>query len=270
MAAAETPAILALDFDGVLCEGRGEMFETSSRTYSHFWSPSTLKARTIKSGFWRLRTTIKSGWEMPILVRALALGVSEARITRAWTAVREEVLGTVAVPRDELVRRVVTVFDTVRRDWIWIDHDSWLDLNRPYVPLDTLRRVVAAQRTAVVTTKEGEFARLILGRWNVSVDAIEGKEAGEHKCENLVRLMEQHAAAHGGEPPIVWFVEDRLETLEHVKECSKTDPRLERVGLFLAEWGYTTPAAKRAARRDSRIQLLTLRQFARGVEHWLS
>src|SRR5256885_12173165 len=46
----ETPTILALDFDGVLCEGRGEMFETSSRTYSHFWSPATLKSGKVKAG----------------------------------------------------------------------------------------------------------------------------------------------------------------------------------------------------------------------------
>ena len=64
----------------------------------------------------------------------------------------------------------------------------------------------------------------------------------------------------------VWFVEDRLETLECVVTCSRRDPRLADVELLLAAWGYTTPASRSAARRHPRIRLLTLPQFrlARG------
>jgi hypothetical protein len=276
------PTILALDFDGVLAEGRAEMFETSCRTYCHFWSPSTLATRHLKDGFRRLRPVITSGWEMPLLVQALVRGVTPTRILRAWPAVREEIVGGLGVPRAELVRRIGAAFDGIRRDWIWAGRASWLELHRPYVALDVLRRVVAApERTAVVTTKEGEFVRLILEHWNVRVDAIEGKEAGEHKCETLLRLMTAYApgaaahrpgaAAHrSGAGPTLWFVEDRIETLECVKACSRTDPRLAAVRLFLASWGYTTRASRAAARRDDRIRLLTLSAFAKGFAAWPS
>src|SRR5262249_40009266 len=62
-----------------------------------------------------------------------------------------------------------------------------------------------------VTTKEGEFARLILDAWGVRLADIEGKEAGVHKCDNLRALIAAHVAAHGRRPTL-WFVDDRLAT----------------------------------------------------------
>ena len=35
--AIKTPTVLALDFDGVLCNGLSEYFQTAWRTYSQFW-----------------------------------------------------------------------------------------------------------------------------------------------------------------------------------------------------------------------------------------
>ena len=39
------PNILALDFDGVLCDGMREYFETSRRTYVHIWPNETVPGR---------------------------------------------------------------------------------------------------------------------------------------------------------------------------------------------------------------------------------
>lgn len=257
------PDVLALDFDGVLCDGRPEYFEASARTYAHFWSPRTLRGARLAARFSTLRPVIMSGWEMPALLRALVLGVSDRKILAAWPSVREETLAAARVDRAALVDRIRTVLDTARRDWIWLDRDGWLDANRPYAPLDRVRAVVnAAPQTVVVTTKEGEFARLILERWKVDVADVQGKETGEHKCENLLGLIARQPA--GGPPPRVWFVEDRLETLECVVRCSAGEPRLRDVGLFLAAWGYTTPRARAIARRHGRIRLLTLATFLRG------
>lgn len=267
--AGAAPAILALDFDGVLCEGRAEYFEASCRAYAHFWSPSALgRSSRLRERFWRLRPVIMSGWEMPVLVRALVAGVPEARILRDWVEAREATLRSLAVPRDELVARLRTTLDTVRRDWIWAGRDTWLAANRAYAPLDAVRRVTtAAGRTVIVTTKEGEFARLILEDWKFEVADVQGKEAGEHKCENLLALMERYPGRDGG-PPGIWFVEDRLETLECVVRHSARDPRLAKVALFLAGWGYTTASARAVARRHPRIRLLTLPQFLRGPAAW--
>jgi len=57
-------------------------------------------------------------------------------------------------------------------------------------------------------------------------------------------------------PLSLWFVEDRLKTL-----VVHQQPDLDAVKLYLADWGYNTPAERESAQND-RIQLLSLSQFA--------
>ena len=45
------PNILALDFDGVLCDGMREYFETSRRTYMKIWPTDTRPAKTSSQRF---------------------------------------------------------------------------------------------------------------------------------------------------------------------------------------------------------------------------
>ena len=92
---------------------------------------------------------------------------------------------------------------------------------------------------------------------------IQGKEAGTHKCDNLRALIGAYTAARGRRPR-VWFIEDRLETLEHVT----THPDLQDVGLFLAAWGYNTPETRARAQASQRVRLLQLDQFRRGLVAW--
>lgn len=264
------PRILALDFDGVLCDGRAEYFETSCRTYDHVWPPLTRRNRRLRERFWRLRPVVMSGWEMPLLLRAIVIGTSERAVLARWPAVREALSSSLSAPHDESVERLQSVLDRVRRDWISVDRAGWLRSHRPYASLESLRRLLALpEHVAIVTTKEGEFARLLLEHWRLPVDDVQGKETGEHKCENLVGLLDRHAAERG-EVPSLWFVEDRVETLRCVRECSRRDPRLDAVRLFLAAWGYTTPAARAIARRDPEIRLLTLSRFSKGFAAWPS
>jgi hypothetical protein len=127
-----------------------------------------------------------------------------------------------------------------------------------------LRRLIAQPARAVlVTTKEGDFARRILDHWGLRLADIQGKEAGTHKCDNLRELIGAFAAGRGRRPRL-WFVEDRLETLQHVT----AHPDLDDVGLFLASWGYNTSAARETARADPRIRLLDLETFRRGPTAW--
>jgi hypothetical protein len=258
-----TPATLALDLDGVLCDGRPEYFEASCRAYGHVWSPFTLGGRRdLRARFYRLRPVVMSGWEMPVLVRALVTGATDRRVLAAWPIVREAVVRTIPLPREEAVGVLRAALDAVRRDWIRVAPDGWLAAHRPYVPLTVLRRVLdQAGRTVVVTTKEGEFARRIVDAWRLGVTTVHGKETGEHKCDTLRGLM----PGLRGE---LWFVEDRLETLECVAACTETVPELARVRLYLAAWGYSVPAARATARGHPRIRLLSRAAFARGPAAW--
>ena len=236
------PDVLALDFDGVLCDGMREYFETSRRTYAKAWPEEPAPGEDLLPAFRRLRPVILSGWEMPLLVRAIILERPEAAILANWAAVRDEVAASSPRHGDALIGFLKTALDQVRRDWIAGDRRGWLGLNVPYCGLDEVRRLVAEpERAVVVTTKEGEFTRLVLDDWQVRMADVQGKETGSHKCDNLRALIAAYQTAHGRRPRLA-FVEDRLETLEHVT----THPDLEDVSLFLAAWGYNTPETRAA------------------------
>jgi hypothetical protein len=259
------PNILALDFDGVLCDGMREYFETSRRTYMQMWPTDTAPGEDLFPVFRTLRPVIMTGWEMPILLRAIVQGHPAAAILQGWEQVRDALVNEGPLQGTALTSALGKMLDEVRRAWIVADPRDWLERNVPYCSVDEVRRLVAEpERTVLVTTKEGEFARDILDHWGVHLTDIEGKEAGTHKCENLRALIADYTEVYGRRPH-VWFVEDRLETLQHVT----THADLADVGLFLAAWGYNTEETRASVQGGGRIRLLTLDRFRQGVTAWL-
>jgi hypothetical protein len=258
------PNILALDFDGVLCDGMREYFDASRRSYRKIWPDAPVPGEDLFPTFRAVRPVIMTGWEMPLLLRAIILGRPEAIISQHWVEVRNTLLSSEGWQDSALTSLLTHTLDEVRRAWIAANPRHWIEQNIPYCTLEELRRLVAEpERAVLVTTKEGAFARQILDHWGVQLADIQGKEAGTHKCDNLRALIADYSALHGRRPRL-WFVEDRLETLQHVTIHSD----LQDVGLFLAAWGYNTPEARASVRSDGRIRLLKLDQFRRGLATW--
>jgi hypothetical protein len=259
------PNILALDFDGVLCDGMREYFETSRRTYLQIWPTDPVPGENLFPIFRNLRPVIMTGWEMPLLLRAIVQGHPVAVILQDWEQVRDALVHAGPLQGAALISALARTLDEVRREWIATAPCDWLERHAPYGSLDDVRRLVAEpERTVLVTTKEGAFARRILDHWGVHLADIQGKEAGTHKCENLRALISDYTEVHGRRP-CLWFVEDRLETLHHVT----THADLADVGLFLATWGYNTVGTRASVQGDGRIRLLDLDQFRRGLAAWL-
>ena len=251
------PAILALDFDGVLCDGIREYFESAWRTYRRL-RPGTPPAppRGLVERFARLRPLVESGWEMPVLIHALRAGASPASLARDWRP--DAWLTDLGGAREP----VAAELDRVRDEWIARDEAGWLESHRFYRGvIERLRGLGGGPvRIVVVTTKEGRFARKLLARQGVDLDPAQvyGKEARRPKRTILRELVADGDAAR------LWFVEDRIRTLEDVKQ----DEALAGAKLFLAAWGYTTADDREAAQRDARIVLLTLARFARDFPAW--
>lgn len=258
------PDILALDFDGVCCDGLREYFETSRRTCARVWPADEPPGESAFEAFCALRPVILSGWEMPVLLRAIAREIPRAEILADWERVRAELVAAASPAGAVLIARLGHALDEVRREWIAADEAGWIALHAPYGSVDELRRLVAEPgRSVLVTTKDGVFARRVLDHWGVRLADVQGKETGVHKCLNLRALIVAWRAERGSRPRLA-FVEDRLETLQHVT----THPDLDDVRLFLAAWGYNTETARAVARADSRIRLLTLEQFRQGSASW--
>lgn len=258
------PGILALDFDGVLCDGMREYFESSRRSCRRVWPESPHPPDGLFPRFQRLRPVIKTGWEMPVLLRALGLGIPETTMHDAWDVTRDDLLARESRGHDAMAKLLEHTLDEVRRDWIAADRDDWLSRHRLYCDVADVRRVIRGpEHTAIVTTKEGQFVRWILDHEHIEVDDVQGKETGSHKCDNLRALRAQYEARLGKKLTL-WFVEDRLKTLQ----CVRTHADLEDVGLFLAEWGYVSDAARDEIRGAAGIKLLTLAELTRPSWDW--
>lgn len=258
----KNPTILALDFDGVLCNGLKEYFETAWHTYCQIWQlADTTPPENLAPIFYRLRPVIETGWEMPVLIRALLQGRGEEEILQQWQAIAQEIITVEGRDRKEIADKL----DKNRDNWISTNLDEWLSLHEFYPGvIERLRGAIASpSKPVIITTKEGRFARQLLEQQGIDLpaDSIIGKESKRPKHQTLRELL-----AAWGEGTSIWFIEDRMKTLLSVKQQSD----LQEVKLFLADWGYNTEAERSSVAENPPIQLLSLSQFSQDFSVWYS
>ncbi len=258
--ATNTPTLIALDFDGVLCNGLIEYFQTAWRTYCQIWQPSDQTPnQDLAEKFYRLRPVIEIGWEMPVLIRALILGIEEESIFQEWQAIAEKIVIEENLDRAE----IGACLDRTRDEWIAKDLEGWLSLHEfyPGVVEKVKELMVSEVKLFIVTTKEGRFVRSLLQKQGVNLpeENIIGKECKRPKYETLRILL-----AELGEGAIIWFVEDRLKTLLSVQK----QPDLKKVELFLADWGYNTQKERDSVAQHPPIHLLSSAQFCLDFSVW--
>ncbi|MGC9527236.1 MAG: HAD family hydrolase [Limnospira sp.] len=257
----DRPTLLALDFDGVVCDGLIEYFQTAWRTYLEIWSPSdATPPEDLPPKFYQTRPVIETGWEMPLLVKALISGVSEAEILANWHEIRDRLVEKEDLQPQELGPRL----DRVRDDWISADLDGWLGLHRFYPGVcDRIRDILDGGKVElrIITTKEERFVRSLLEKQGIHLPSgtIFGKGHKQPKHQTLRDLL-----AMSEPSPTIWFVEDRLKTLLSVQR----QPDLDAVQLFLADWGYNTEAERASVAEHPPIRLLSLAALARDFSEW--
>ena len=251
------PTILALDFDGVLCDGKVEYFATTWQTYCQVWQPASLEPpEDLAPGFYRLRPVIETGWEMPLLLRAMIQGIPEDEILLNWQPIAQELLRTENLQASELG----PLLDKQRDRSISTDLAGWLAYHRFYPGVVPRVRSLfeSPVEPVIITTKEERFVRKLLQQQGIefSEGKIYGKGCKRPKYEILREL--------GGSVEKIWFIEDRLKTLRLVEQ----QPDLEPVKLYLADWGYNTASERESVRNTDRIRLLSLEQFVQDFSAW--
>ncbi|MBD2122792.1 HAD family hydrolase [Trichocoleus sp. FACHB-262] len=262
------PRVLALDFDGVLCDGLLEYFQTAWRTYCHLWnSPQAVAnpeaSQEVAELFYQLRPVVETGWEMPVLIQAILLKIPTAKIFQDWPAIAQEILTESNLQAVE----VAAALDQGRDQWIATDLSSWLALHRFYPGvIARLQQFLAASgQPVIVTTKEGRFVEQLLQQQGIELapNQIFGKEVQRPKHQILRELLAT-SEYHLTNAAELWFIEDRLKTLQSVQK----QPDLTEVQLYLADWGYNTATDRSLAAQTSRIQLLSLAQFSQEFAAW--
>ncbi|NBD18992.1 MAG: HAD hydrolase-like protein [Cyanobacteria bacterium] len=255
------PEILALDFDGVLCDGRAEYLESSWRVYREIWDPSAVNLEALRPRFYELRSVIETGWEMPLLLRSLQAGITAEAILDNWSVLVKDIL-----EKNQLTQAVMAqLLDEKRDRWIETNQDDWLAHHEFYPGvIAKLQDILQQSMTQIyiITTKEGRFARKLLEQAGITFPShhIIGKESQQPKRKTLNTLLQTQ------NHPSFWFVEDRLKTLLSVADS----PELDSIHLFLAEWGYNTARSRQESQNHPQIQLLTLKQFNQDFSRWSS
>src|SRR5262245_11392218 len=126
------PDVLALDFDGVLRDGMREYFEASRRAFARAWPSSPVPDDALFPIFARLRPVIMTGWEMPLLLRAIVGGSREEEIASGWERVRDGLVAAGAgLQKQKPVETLTRALDDVRRDWIAADSEGWVSTHLP-------------------------------------------------------------------------------------------------------------------------------------------
>ena len=255
------PKLLALDFDGVLCDTAREGLRSSWEVCREL---GIVQGNTIPpavgAAFVRTRPVLEYGREFPVLLLALLDGATDDALFKDFVAWRDRMMEKHHVTREDLMRR----FDSVRDRAIQADLSAWLSDQGLYPGIAERLRSIPQDEVLVyiITTKEGRFAHKLLEVNGVHLppEHVWGKEQARPKPELLHELAGQHRLDYRG----IWFVEDRLKTLQSVEQ----DSRLDAVSLFFAAWGYNTPPEKAAAAQDRRIVSLTLERFAASFSAW--
>ena len=257
------PDLVALDFDGVVCNGLQEYFASTKRAYQQIWSEEV--DDRFADSFYRLRPVIETGWEMPILLRALTSGMPETDILRNFQAIAQQIIQQEGLEKQAVVQKL----DGVRDNWIKHNLDNWLSLHIFYPGVvEQLGKIInSGSKLYIVTTKEGRFAKQLLQQQGIelSSEQIIGKESKRPKYETLRMLRERHQQSAENTPKIsIFFVEDRLKALQAVAQ----QPDLESVSLFLADWGYNLEGDRLLATQSQRIKLLSLERFRQNLNSW--
>jgi hypothetical protein len=263
------PRILALDFDGVICDGMREFVESSWRANAVAFgsTPDPSRREEIARRFAALRPAIESGWEMVLMIAVLAeRDVSgDGELRERWAAVRDEWIARRALRTSALGEAL----DRVRDDWVRQDKTGWLGSHQFYPPMAAWLRGVCEQGLTlyVVTTKEARFSFELLAGQKVPIarDRVIGKQTPRREKWDVLREL---AARHGLPPDGegLWFVEDRFETLRGLHEKA---PDLSAARLYLADWGYVFADRDMAeAARHGRIQRIGLADVQAGFHAW--
>lgn len=250
--------LIALDFDGVLCDGLSEYFQTTCQAYRQLWAIAKApiadaEFEQYRTPFYEARPIIESGWEMPVMLRSLVLGHSAREILADWPQIRAAILQESPHDRATYTQAV----DGVRDHAIEHQLDDWLTLHRFYSGIISQLQLWLTRAEVdlwIVSTKEGRFIDQLLQRAGVNIprSQIIGKEIGQPKFVTLGQLRDRSPDA------LMTFVEDRLPALEQVMNR----PDLDAVRLYLADWGYNTATMRQGVGDRDRIQVISLEKFS--------
>jgi phosphoglycolate phosphatase-like HAD superfamily hydrolase len=235
--------VLALDFDGVLCDSSREVFVVAADTFAALAPDSALLGQLMPlrdhaaaGGYEHLNTQIYKGFRdlLPLGNRAEDFGVS-LRAVESGAAIGDQeaydaFYREIGQPwLDHYHRRFYECRGALRER----DVDGWLRLHLPFPGVaEMLLRHKDRTLPAVATAKDASSVRLLLvelGFENVfDAELILDKETGVEKTHHL-RVLHERTGAQFSD---ITFVDDKVNHLVNVAGLG--------VRPVLAGWGFNS------------------------------
>lgn len=240
--------LVALDFDGVLCDSLLETCITGWKAAGTIWPDMSapMPPRELIDGYRLTRPIIETGFEAILMMRLLYLGESPGRLLQNFPEKLPDAIRESGRPTGELKQ----LFGSIRDRWLDEAEDEWVAMS-PFYPgiCDWLGSRGAKTDCIIITTKEERFVKRLLEANNVafSGERIFGLDRGLRK-EEVIRLLQQQYPNK-----VIHFVEDRLPTLQRLLGLEA----LADVRLYLACWGYNSESDRNIA-QGLEIELLQL------------
>jgi len=239
--------VLALDFDGVICDSAREVFHVGLRTYLGFFPDSPLAER--------LGAMVSAGVESDrIYQQFLDLCPLGNRAEDFGVALRA-IDGQVKIEDQAAYNRF---YGSMESDWLEAfhvrfyqernvlrdnDRDRWLQMQAPFTEFtDLLPRISERARLAVVTAKDSSSVRILLRQFGInslfSPQLVLDKDTAVRKINHLRTLQSRTGVSFDQ----ITFVDDKVNHLFGVAELG--------VRLILAGWGLNGEREHRLARED--------------------
>ncbi len=240
------PTLLALDFDGVICESVDECHLTALNAYRRLAGErelvtdfAALEPQAVER-FRQLRPLARNAPEFWAVVHFTYHQPGAVDVERFYDMVQAE---------SAQLATFETHFFQVRGELRANDPTGWLNLNRMYPQFRTgWEQIKDRQPVFIITTKDRESIRLFNRAWSLGIpdSHLWTKERGTDKAVALTTL----AGETGCRPADFLFVDDHIY---HAQRVAATGAR-----CFLALWSHPTPGEPVIA--DDRVT--PLRQMA--------
>ena len=233
--------ILALDFDGVICDSARECLYTAYACYgpvAGFQPASNLReiSQSVRGPFFRMRPFVRDGKDY-IVILNLILGQEAVSRQRDFDRRSQELLPDLCASMGVSDPRALEeVFQEHRRTMRQRDEASWMEMNPLYAGVEAGLRSCRSHfdRIYVTTSKPSDAAVKILHyqKIDLATDHVYGYDRVRRARGKNGHLAHLHDLT-GTPYSHIHFVDDQVSHLQSASELG--------VGCYHATWGYTTP-----------------------------
>ena len=241
--------LLALDFDGVICDSINECAYVSFLAYNGLTNVTKINLDLVPgahlSKFRDYRYLVGPGQDYYYLWRS----IYEYETNNSDTI--EHYFRRIVDTDDQEAETFASNFYRIRRQIRKHDQDTWIDLNRLYEQLrESLTIASSSKKYIVVTAKDNDSVYEILTENHIDIQRkdIYGRELGKNKNEIFQELSEERKVNLSN----IYFVDDNFENVMNAHNIG--------ISARLASWGYNSRLDKVRA-REKGIKLMEITEL---------